>query len=253
MPHPGTSYNPTFEDHQALLEEVKARESKIIKREAHLERVTTSMFDKMTVEKREKMKFKEMSGDIDEEEDNDAKANEKDDDPNEYIPVNPPVEIKRKDRKARRKQREQLELQKATLRKKVEKQQRADMHRLKKIKAEINDMEMDLEEQRLSKKERAEKHREEAHRLSKFEYEEPEIDINMPEDIAGNLRNIAPEGSILADRYKSMQRRNIIATSKDTGLRRRREVKRYVRKTHKEVPTMPIKIKKRKKKTSTIV
>lgn len=223
------------------------RELKIIKRQEHLDRVTTSMYKKVTAEERDKNIVKELGGDIDDDDDIGSDVSS-DDDPNEYVPVNPPVENKRKDRKARRKQRQQLELQKATLKKKLEKKQRADLHRLKQIKAEIKEMEAHLEDQRTKKIEREEKKREEPHRLSQFEYEDPEIDVNMPEEISGNLRNIVPQGSILIDRYKSMQRRNIIATSKDLGLRKRREIKRYVRKTHKEEPTMPVKTKKRKKK-----
>lgn len=249
-PHPGTSYNPTFEDHQALLKEVEDRELKIIKREDHLNRVTTTLFRKVTAAERDEAHLKEMSAGVDDDDDDENEANEKDDDPDEYVAVNAPVENKRKDRKARRKQREQLELQKATQQKKQVKKQKADFNRLKQIKGEIKTLEHSLELQRVSKRERDERKREEPHRLSQYTYEEPEIDANMPEDIAGSLRNVLPAGSIMVDRYKSMQRRNIIAQSKDLGLRRRREVKRYVRKTHKEIPQMPAKIKKRKKKSS---
>lgn len=245
-PHPGTSYNPTFEDHQELLQQVEERELKIIKREDHLSRVTTSLFKKVTSDKRDADYFNEMMPNNDEDEDLLTKI----DAPNEYIATNAPVEIKRKDRKARRKQREQLELQKATLQKKQDKKTKADFNRLKQIKSEIKTLDHALELKRMNKKEREEKKREEPHRLSQYQYEETEIDVNLPEDIAGSLRNIKPEGSIMIDRYKSMQRRNIIAQSKDLGLRRRREVKRYVRKTHKEVPQMPLKVKKRKKKSA---
>lgn len=247
-PHPGSSYNPTIEDHQALLKEVEDRELKIIKREDHLNRVTTTMFKKVTADKRDEERFKEMMAGIDDDDENESQ--EKVDDPDEYIAVNDPVENKRKDRKARRKQRQQLELQKATLKKKQDKKKKADFNRLKQIKAEVRTMEHALDLQRLNKKEREAKKREEPHRLSQYEYEQPEIDVNLPEDIAGSLRNIKPEGSLMIDRYKSMQRRNIIAQSKDLGLRKRREIKRYVRKTHKEVPQTPLKIKKRKKKSA---
>lgn len=79
--------------------------------------------------------------------------------------------------------------------------------------------------------------------MNKYGFEEEEIDSNMLE---GNLRNVTPQGNILKDRYKSMQKRNIIAPSRDLGLRKRNEVKRYVRKTHKDDPIRPIKMKKTK-------
>lgn len=248
IPHPGTSYNPTLKDHQALLEAVKERESKIIKQENHLDRVTTAMFKKVSANERDNSKLKELrSGMDDEENEDDAEKGSTDEDANEYIAVNPPVEVKRKDRKARRKQKEQRELQLALQKKKHLKKQTADLHRLKKLTAEIKVMENQLKEYRANKKEREEKKREQPHQLSKFAYEEEEIDINMPEEISGNLRNITPQGSILSDRYKSMQRRNIIAPSKDLGLRKRRDIKRYVRNTHKEELAQPTKAKKKRK------
>lgn len=240
-PHPGTSYNPSLQDHQALLELVKERELKIIKQEDHLNRVTTDMFKKVSADERDTFKLKELRAGLDDDEDNEKASDD------EYIPVNPPVEVKRKDKKARRKQKTQRELQLALQKKKQLKKQTADLHRLKKLTAEIKVMENDLKEQRAKKKEREEKKREEPHRLSKHAFEEEEIDINLPEQISGNLRNITPQGSILTDRYKSMQKRNIIASSKDLGLRKRREVKRYVRNTHKEEVPQPVKSKKKRK------
>lgn len=155
--------------------------------------------------------------------------------------------MKRKDKKARRKQKEQRVIQRVQLEKKLSKRKIADLNQLKKLTAEVKVMEKDLTAQRVSKKQREEKKREEPHRLSKFAFEEEEIDINMPEEISGNLRSLAPQGSILVDRYKSMQKRNIIATSKDLGLRKRREIKRYVRNTHKEELAQPQKSKKSRK------
>lgn len=240
------SYNPSFADHQDLLEKVKEREMKIIKKEQHLERVTTAMYDKVSAEKRNEIRLKELRSGMDEEEN--ENANDKSDNEDEYFAVNPPVEVKRKDKKARRKQKEQRKIQQALLQKKLAKKRTADLNQLKKLTTEVKVMEEDLKALRVNKKEREEKKREEPHRLSKFTFEEEEIDINMPEEISGNLRNLAPQGSILADRYKSMQKRNIIATSKDLGLRKRREVKRYVRNTHKEELPQPQKPKKKKKK-----
>lgn len=244
MPHPGSSYNPSFNDHQSLLDAVKERETKIIKKEQHLDRVTTAMFDKMPAIDRDIAQLKEQRSGMD---DDDEKTNDKSDNEDEYFAVNPPVEVKRKDRKARRKQKEQRELQQAQLKKKLVKKQTADLNQLKKLSAVVKVEENDLKEKRLSKKEREEKKKEQPHRLSQFAYEEEEIDVNMPEEISGNLRSIVPQGHILKDRYKSMQRRNIIATSKDVGLRKRREVKRYVRNSHKDELPQPVKAKKKRK------
>lgn len=48
VPHPGTSYNPSYTDHVSLLAEVAADEIKLMKEEAHLNRVTNKMFRKVS-------------------------------------------------------------------------------------------------------------------------------------------------------------------------------------------------------------
>lgn len=45
-PHPGTSYNPSFKDHQDLLKKIVDKECEIIKQQEHLTRVTSKMFKK---------------------------------------------------------------------------------------------------------------------------------------------------------------------------------------------------------------
>lgn len=70
-------------------------------------------------------------------------------------------------------------------------------------------------------------------KIGKNEFREEEIELAMPNEMSGNLRNVKTEGSILASTYKNMQRRNILAPTVDLGLRRRAEVKRFVRNTHK--------------------
>lgn len=124
-PHPGLSYNPTFSDHKALLNSVKEREEKIIKHEQHLERVTTSLFNKMPAVDRDIAVLKEKRSGLD---DDEEVANSTDDD-TELTSVNPPVVVKRKDAKARRKQKEQKEIKQQLLLKKLEKKKITDLHR----------------------------------------------------------------------------------------------------------------------------
>merc|ERR1712226_819864 len=46
--------------------------------------------------------------------------------------------------------------------------------------------------------------------LSNYKYEPQEIELKLADELTGNLRNLTPQGSLLEDRFKSMQRRNII-------------------------------------------
>lgn len=53
LPHPGMSYNPSFQDHQELLKVIVEKEKKVIKEEEHLKRVTNKMFKKVTADQRD--------------------------------------------------------------------------------------------------------------------------------------------------------------------------------------------------------
>merc|ERR1712129_47305 len=46
--------------------------------------------------------------------------------------------------------------------------------------------------------------------LSNYKYEPQEEELKLSEELTGNLRSLVPEGSLLEDRFKSMQRRNMI-------------------------------------------
>lgn len=48
VPHPGTSYNPSYKDHQALLKEIVDQEVKVIKEEEHINRVTQNMYKRIS-------------------------------------------------------------------------------------------------------------------------------------------------------------------------------------------------------------
>lgn len=132
-PHPGLSYNPTLKDHQDLLEQVKEREEKIIKEEEHLERVTTSMFKRVPAVERDIADLKEKRSGMDDDEDNDddedGTNSEASEDQNAVTSINPPVIVKPKDARARRKQREQKEIKRELMLKKQEKKKVTDIHR----------------------------------------------------------------------------------------------------------------------------
>lgn len=52
-PHPGLSYNPTIEDHVSLLDNIAEKETELLKREAHINRVTQNLFKQVSMDKHE--------------------------------------------------------------------------------------------------------------------------------------------------------------------------------------------------------
>lgn len=108
------------------------------------------------------------------------------------------------------------------------------LHRIKSIKTEVIAEEEALKILKKHRKKVELKKKFETKRLGRRKYVDPDIDINMPEDIAGNLRNVKPESSLLVDRFKNFQKRNILPVSVATGKQKSKKVKRFPRSTHKE-------------------
>ena len=239
-PHPGISYNPSLQDHQDLISKVVDKEEKIIKEEKHLKRVTTLMFSKVTPEERDRQHLKEMSAGMDDEEEqenNDKKdegTNGIDDGDAPYSTINPPVENKKKTKVARNKELKQKELQKKLAEKKALKKQIADINRIKSLKAEVLAEEEELNEMKKKRKKTALKKKFEPKRLGRLKYVEPDQDLTMPDDLSGNVRNIKQESSLLVDRFKNFQKRNILPVSVATGKQKAPKVKRFPRSSHKD-------------------
>jgi len=49
--------------------------------------------------------------------------------------------------------------------------------------------------------------------LSRNKFEPQEMELKLTSELTGNLRTLKPEGNVLLDRYKSLQKRNIIETT----------------------------------------
>ncbi|KAL0819171.1 hypothetical protein ABMA28_008424 [Loxostege sticticalis] len=231
-PHPGISYNPSFKEHQELLQEVVQHEQKMMKREAHLLRVTTGMFSKVTPEQKENQWREEMSVGLPQPHNpaNDPSDNESD---NEYKAVNPPVKNKKKDHKARRKQKEQLEEKERLKRKKIEKKKISDLYRLRQLQSTISKTETRQAEdrtKRVTKRKIEEATALPALNAHKTPKKEPEyVD---PEQLSGDLRTIKSTTNLLRDRFESLQRRGALAASK-LMMKKKRKLKSYFKAGHK--------------------
>lgn len=231
-PHPGMSYNPTFDDHQELIEQVVAKEEIIIKRQERMERVVTKKFGKMTRDQVEKMKQKELIQGLPIDR---SKENMQDEEPSddEYKTVNAPVRNKKKDRQARRKQKEARERELLEKQKKRELKKIKDINNVPELAKDIKAQEKIVEKKGKNRAELEKLKKTQAGRIAKVKYREPEIDINQLEDIAGSLRNLKPEGNLLLDRFKSLQKRNILPSTLHRKRKMKTMVKKYIKQSHK--------------------
>lgn len=235
-PHPGLSYNPSFEDHQALLREVAQKEQILVKKEAHLNRVTTKMFKMVKASERETLWLKEMlaglPAPLKPTEPSLEKGEESEGSDTEYKAINPPVQNKRKDSKSRRKQKERRQDAHELKKIKLDKKKVADVYKLRFLQNAIERTEERLQKLReirqLQQKERS---AEAVPKLNAHKFQEPELDFAMAHEIAGNLRNLRTTGNLLKDRYQSLQKRSILAPSK-IYFKKKVRVKTYIKQEH---------------------
>ncbi len=212
-PHAGLSYNPSLKDHQELLWKAAVVEINKEKAEHKIEYHTTRMFPKADKAHTKESLFKEMAEGIakldqskqDEESDLDNAADDSDED--EESKSFKPKTKKQKNREKREKYEENVK--KAEL---EDKKKSQDVFRLKSMKKQINLSDKVSEVRAQIKEVKKVEKRSLPAVLSGSKFEEPEIPLKLSDELTGNLRNMKPEGNLLEDRFKSLQKRNVIET-----------------------------------------
>merc|ERR1711962_1881728 len=210
--HAGASYNPSAEEHQELL--LKATMVELAKeREAgRIERQTTAMFPSRGQAPTAQDRVKEMSegivelnNEVDHPEEEEEEGNEEEENTAETGEVDQKI-VKPKTRKQKRDRRGRMFEEQKEKRLKEAKIREMEVMRVKSLKKEFS-----KEDQRTQEnQERREKQRVEKMsgpiQLSNYKYEPQELELKLSDELTGNLRNLSPEGSLLEDRFKSMQK-----------------------------------------------
>jgi len=212
IPHAGQSYNPSLGDHQDLLWKAAIVEMDKEKELTRIERGTTMMFPGAGY-KQEETYIQEMSEGIKELEkegeavEEESEEEENDEEKEEGVKCKKLIGRKRKrDRRGRKfeenKKRREME----------SKKEQQEVMRLKSIKKELK-VDDEMTKDRQEKREEADKEkRKGAIQLSNYKFENQELEIKLSDELTGNLRNLKAEGSLLEDRFKSLQKRNVIET-----------------------------------------
>lgn len=243
-PHPGTSYNPSLQAHSSLMEAAVQREKKFIAEEDHLDRVVGCILKKVPAGQHDFQYLTEMSAGLPVPLNPDPKEEEEDEDEKnmvmEYSTLNPPVEVKKKARSTRRKQKEERAKELAREKAKQARKVLTDIDRVTVVKSEVVKTEMKVANRRNKDAEDEKNKAFNAIRLGKQKFVEPDEELVMPADLAGSLRTMKPQGSIIRDRFASLQKRNILAPVKAQGVRKRPKVKSYIKNTHKGFLVKPV-------------
>ncbi|KAK6470695.1 ribosome biogenesis protein NOP53 [Huso huso] len=225
VPAPGASYNPDFLSHQALL--LQGHEIELKKQKAELRLERQLAFPKEQIATRESAFQEEVEGLIEESDDEGPH--------DEYTPLYQTASGEKKTERQRKWERQLREREKRwkALRQARDRQQQ--LFRLRSLKAEV--LQQEETTGRRQEARRAKKLEEESlpRRLGKLKYQEPDLDLQLSSEMAGSLRRLKPEGSILKDRFKSLQKRNLIEPRERAKFVRKHKLKYVEKRAFKEV------------------
>ncbi|UXI17295.1 Ek otx/otd like protein [Sarcoptes scabiei] len=213
IPHPGQSYNPSSSDYQALIETEMQKEIQLIKEEKKLANKVDRYFVSKDQAPNEDTWLIEMSQGLF------ANANDQSENQNESVEQEQELlGIKLKQPKPKTKAQKRRALKEKMLRRqrkmaKIERSKENDIYRLKAIEQEICEQEKRSETR---SKIRQLKHIQSLYkpkRLGKGPFEPIDTELSAPKELNGTLRSLRTKGSILQDRFKSFQKRNLIESS----------------------------------------
>lgn len=244
-PHGGTSYNPSYQDHQELLWRAAIVEMNKEKAANKIEFHTTRMFPDSKDAPTDKSWLKEMSEGLgphglasqeeveatDEEED-EVETSGSDEEGEMVVKAS----SKLKTRQQRRKERVRKVRDHKSRLTKAQKKKDQDVFRVKTLNKIIKAKEVVTQKRMENRKLKKALKLQGALQLSANKFEEPEVDLKLTEELAGSLRELKPEGNILYDRYKSLQKRNVFETTVQQKSTRKSHRRKKVEKRSYKMP-----------------
>ncbi|XP_036817892.1 ribosome biogenesis protein NOP53 [Oncorhynchus mykiss] len=222
---PGGSYNPDFFSHQALLLEAHEVEVKRERAELRLERqLAVKREDTAT----EETVFQELVEGLVEEE-------EEEQEEEEDVSIRGGLQQEKKTEKERKRERADKikSQQKQAARVFTDKKQQ--LFQLRSIQATLKRREQRTRERVAQRKANQEAEKSMPRRLGKLKFQAQDLEIQLSDEIPGSLRTLRPEGSVLKDRFKSMQKRNMIEPRERAKFKRRLKVKYVEKRAFREI------------------
>jgi len=232
VPHAGASYNPALDDYHNLI--AKAADFEVVRNKKAMQvvRATDAMFPDKKDAPTETDYLQEMSGGLFEGQD-DADSGEE----AGPLSVNPPV--RREDKKTitqRNKEKKQQEQTEKALKEKEKRMKHHEMIQIKGNKKKLAEMDVKKKQRADRKAELKERFKDKPKKLGRLQYEHTDIEVKLQDELPGNLRLLKPEGNLMEDRFKSLQRRNILEPRKRAKRLRKYQLKEFEKKSHRNVP-----------------
>ncbi|XP_065564054.1 ribosome biogenesis protein NOP53-like [Artemia franciscana] len=232
VPDPGQSYNPTFADHQNLMLKAHLIEAEKEEAKAKINRKVEDMIKNVAGLPTEENWMAEMCQGLGDEDDNDADSGIAEEDKDLKLDRGSRDHMKAKTRKQRRKAK-LIKMEKNKLKEAKEKvQKEQNIFRVKSIGKEIAAEEKRHKEAAERRAKRKEMKAYQPLFLGPHKFEPQPIEINLSKEISGSLRRVRAEGDLITDRFKSLQKRNIMEPRK-LRMPKKVKVKKYERNSHK--------------------
>ncbi|XP_029426796.1 ribosome biogenesis protein NOP53 [Rhinatrema bivittatum] len=233
---PGGSYNPAFQSHQALLLQAHEAELRRLKEEERLERQLSFP----TVEKAptKESAFQELCQGLLEESEEEEGVTEGKEEEEEMAGGTAAPQVADGEKKTERQRKREKEARALTVKRLAEKtlkQKRQELYQLRTIRTEVRRREEELFRRKEKRAENRQAQAARTKRLGKLKYEAPDTEVQLSEELAGSLRTLKPEGSILKDRFKSFQKRNLIEPRERAKFKRRHKLKYTEKRAFREV------------------
>ncbi|XP_064079844.1 ribosome biogenesis protein NOP53-like [Macrobrachium nipponense] len=207
----GQSYNPTFEDHQVVLEKAIRQQGKQRRIDERYDSATIKMFPTIDKAPTEETWLAEMSEGLPTANDNEEEESDEEEVEQESETT---VTGKRTTERKTQKQRKKEFKQKFKERKKVLAKERrireSNVYRIKTINKEIIENEKILKCRQAARKAYHEQKKSKPLRLGKEKFQAEDIAVSLGTELKGSLRSVKPVCNLLEERFKNLQRRNLI-------------------------------------------
>eukprot|EP00163_Fabomonas_tropica_P021193 TRINITY_DN3719_c0_g3_i1.p1 TRINITY_DN3719_c0_g3~~TRINITY_DN3719_c0_g3_i1.p1 ORF type:complete len:439 (+),score=149.63 TRINITY_DN3719_c0_g3_i1:247-1563(+) len=214
--HAGNSYNPSQQAHRERLQAAWAIESKQQKQIEIANAKLAAPQHLLEGDDTEDPLYAGEGGDDDDESSNDS---------GKEVRRNPPTVNNKLTRAQRNKLARRKAQEEARRLKLQEKEFRKTLDKLKDIEKEVVTEEKQSELRQKERAEKKEKAMYEPQRIGKRLYKETIGDLLLTDELPGSLRELPKTGDALVDRYKSMQKRNMVETRVRVKKKRRYQLK----------------------------
>ncbi|XP_032939803.1 ribosome biogenesis protein NOP53 [Catharus ustulatus] len=220
----GGSYNPPFQDHQELLLQALQVELRRSREEQKVERRLEVTGEPPS---QESVLQEQLQGLLEEEEEEEEEEKEKENEKEKEEREQPRKREQpgRKTEKQRRREKEQREKDNDKARARVVTLQHQALFQLRSLRRSLRFRDLELRRRRLLRERRRKILETAPKRLGRQRYEDPGPEVQLSEELPESLRGLRPEGSVLRDRFKSLQRRNLIEPRARARFKRRYRVK----------------------------